>query len=272
MRPYKRSGGLCAGVGALFLANAGSFLYLSELLYNTVIAFIIQTIEEQSIQHTKHWGNISMARRRRNTTDDIVKGIAAILLLGYGALANFWKSLTPEYQTLFLILSISALIVGAIFIVVFIRYKKQQQKIAWERAMKALGGTQNGGRNGKHSKVRTISPMALEKLAAQTYRQMGYQVVHTGQIGDHGVDVHLTNPDGQTELVQCKQWNHPVGEREVRDLVGAMADEKAARGIIWAPGGFSSPAFRWARGKPITLADEKGIDRLIEAAFTASRK
>lgn len=209
-----------------------------------------------------------MARRRRNNTDDIAKGIVAVLLLGYGALANFWKSLSPEYQTLFLILSISAFVVGIAFIVVLIRYKKQQRRIAWERAMKALGGSQNGGRHNNGLFVRTISPGALEKLAAQTYRQMGYRVVHTGQSGDHGVDVHLTNPDGQTELVQCKQWNHPVGEREVRDLVGAMVDEKAARGIIWAPGGFTTPAVRWVKGKPITLADEKEISRIIEAAYT----
>ena len=209
-----------------------------------------------------------MARRRKNNTDDFVKAIAAILLLGYGTLANFWKSLSPADKTLFAVLAISALIVGVAFIVVLLRYRNQRRRIAWERAMRTWNESSKGGNKPLFQTAKDLSPDGLEKFAAQTFRKMGYSVVHTGQSGDHGVDVHLTNPNNQIELVQCKQWNKPVGEPEVRDLMGAMMHENAVRGYIWAPGGFSDSARRWAKGKPIVLADNDEIGRIIESIYT----
>ena len=106
----------------------------------------------------------------------------------------------------------------------------------------------------------------MEDFAKQVYAKMGYKVKRTGQTGDHGVDVHLTNPKQEVELVQCKQWRKPVGEPAVRDLYGAMMHDGAVRGWIWSPSGFSKPAKKWAKGKPIILADDEEIGRLVESA------
>jgi restriction system protein len=112
-----------------------------------------------------------------------------------------------------------------------------------------------------------LTPGHLEKFAAQIFKQMGYQVKHTGRTGDHGIDVHMVNPTGQVEIVQCKQLNKPVGEAVVRELLGVIKHEKAVRGFIFAPGGFTQEARRWAKGEPIVLADEKEINRLVESAY-----
>lgn len=209
-----------------------------------------------------------MARRSRNNSDDIVKAIGGILLMGYAALAGFWKNLSQADRTLFVVLAVGALVVGAAFIIVLIRYRAHKRKIAWEHAMSAWNESARNGSKPLFQTAKDLSPSGLEKFAAQTFRKMGYRVVHTGQSGDHGVDVHLTNPKNQTELVQCKQWNKPVGEPEVRDLMGAMTHEKAVRGYIWAPGGFSSSARQWAKGKPIVLADNDEIGRIVESIYS----
>ena len=112
-----------------------------------------------------------------------------------------------------------------------------------------------------------LSDLELEKLAEHVYKQLGYRVQHVGQTGDHGIDVLLINPTNQKEIVQCKQWSKPVGEATLRDLYGAMMHDRAARGWIWAPRGFSGPAKAWARGKPIVLVDDAEINRLITMAY-----
>jgi len=122
----------------------------------------------------------------------------------------------------------------------------------------------------QHQSARYLSAQELEQFAAQLYAKMGYQVQRTGRTGDHGVDVYLINPEKQVELVQCKQWNRPVGEPQVRDLYGAMAHAKAVRGWLWAPRGFSEAAKQWARKKSIILVDDGEIGRLIESTYHES--
>lgn len=210
-----------------------------------------------------------MARRRRSSRDDsLLKPLVLLLLMGYGALAGFWKGLSVEMRWIFGVLSVSALIVLVAFIIVFIQYRKRKRREAWQRAMKAWNRNVKDNRAVEYTSAARLSPYDLEKLALQTYKQMGYRASLTGGTGDHGVDVRLVNPDGQVELVQCKQWNKPVGEPEVRDLMGAIVHEKAAKGYIWAPGGFSNAAKQWAKKKPILLMDNEDIGRLVESAYS----
>ena len=133
-----------------------------------------------------------------------------------------------------------------------------------------MAGWQNGSRS--HSMIQKqsaihLSDLELEKLAEQVYKRLGYKVQHVGQTADHGVDVLLINPNNQKEIVQCKQWNKPVGEAVLRDLYGAMMHDQALRGWVWAPRGFSGPAKAWAKGKPIVLVDDAEINRLIGIAY-----
>ena len=79
--------------------------------------------------------------------------------------------------------------------------------------------------------------------------------------------MHLTNPLGQIELVQCKQLNKPVGEPTVCLLQGAMTHEKSIRGYILAPDGFTETARRYAIGTNIVLIDNLEIGRMVESAY-----
>jgi restriction system protein len=155
--------------------------------------------------------------------------------------------------------------IGMLFI--FLIYRRREREKLWRLAMASW---QNHGRAAaiaqKHSAM-SLSDIELEKLAAHVYKKMGYQVQHVGQMGDHGIDVLLINPNNQKELVQCKQWGKPVGEPVLRDLYGAMLHDQAVRGWLWAPRGFTGPAKAWAQGKSIVLVDDAEIDRLIRIAY-----
>ena len=155
--------------------------------------------------------------------------------------------------------------IGAVF--AFLFYRKRERDRIWRLAM---AGWQNGSRREEDRAPQSamhLSDLELEKLAEQVYKKLGYRVQHVGQTGDHGIDVLLTNPNNQKEIVQCKQWSKPVGEAALRDLYGAMMHDQAIRGWIWAPRGFSGPAKAWAKGKSIVLVDDAEINRLIGIAY-----
>jgi hypothetical protein len=155
--------------------------------------------------------------------------------------------------------------IGLVF--AFLIYRKREREKTWRLAM--AGWKNNGQANTSIQKQSALylSDLELEKLAARVYQKMGYKVRHVGQMGDHGIDVLLINPNNQKEIVQCKQWSKPVGEPALRDLYGAMMHDQAVRGWLWAPRGFSGPARAWAKGKSIVLVDDKEIDRLIGLAY-----
>lgn len=137
----------------------------------------------------------------------------------------------------------------------------------WYRAMASWRANPVSTVVSRWHSVRGLTEDELAQFACQVYAKMRYRAERTGQTGDHGVDVRLVTPDQQVELVQCKQWSKPVGEREVRDLMGVMMHSKAVRGWLWAPRGFSRPAWDWAHGKPIKLMNDVRIDQLVETAY-----
>ncbi len=188
------------------------------------------------------------------------------LIFIFNSVSSFWNGLTRPMQFGVVVVLILAVVGAAYYFI----DKRARRKAAWELAMATWQSTRQLEPGATTRNLDQLSPAALEEFAAKLFEQMGYVVKHTGQSGDHGVDVHLVNPNRQSELVQCKQWKKPVGEPEVRDLAGAMAHENALRGFIIAPGGFTEAARKWASGKPIVLADKEEIDRLVFSAYGKS--
>ena len=202
--------------------------------------------------------------RRRSYT---VALIIFLALLVSAPIVAWWQNL-PLNSKFFLLAAIGlAAMLGVGLAFAFLIYRKRQREALWRLAMAAW---QNNGQSNLAIQKRSalyLSDIELERLAAQVYKKMGYNVQHVGQMGDHGIDVLLINPSNQKEIVQCKQWSKPVGEPVLRDLYGAMTHDQAIRGWLWAPRGFSGPARAWAKGKPIVLVDDAEINRLIGIAY-----
>jgi len=212
-----------------------------------------------------------MARKRRRLVRRFIpSGIALVLILGliaYDPVVTWWQNMPLSGRFFLLAGTGLAMTAGLAIVFAFLIYRKQAREKIWRLAM---AGWQNNGQASTTIQKQSalyLSDIELEKLAAQVYKRMGYQVQHVGQMGDHGIDVLLINPSNQKEIVQCKQWSKPVGEPVLRDLYGAMMHDRAVRGWLWAPRGFSGPAKAWAKGKPIVLVDDAEINRLVGIAY-----
>jgi len=212
-----------------------------------------------------------MARKRRRSSRRSILYAAGLViflsLLAYAPLAAWWQGFPPTIRFFLLAATGFVMMVAIVLVFAVLIYRKRERETMWRLAM--VGWQDNGRANAiaqTHSAI-YLSDIELEKLAAQVYKKMGYKVQHVGQMGDHGVDVMLINPNNHREIVQCKQWSKPVGEPILRDLYGAMMHDQAVRGWLWAPRGFSGPAKAWAKGKSIVLVDDTEIDRLIGIAY-----
>ena len=112
--------------------------------------------------------------------------------------------------------------------------------------------------------IRSLSWKQFEELVAEAYRRQGFRVVENASGGaDGGVDIRLFK-NGETHLVQCKQWrSNKVGVNIVREMFGVMMAQKAASVIIVTSGHFTREAQEFAAGKPIQLVDGPQLADLI---------
>lgn len=104
----------------------------------------------------------------------------------------------------------------------------------------------------------------FEQLVGELFRQQGYQVTETGGGGaDGGIDLILRR-DGETLLVQCKQWKAlKVGVQVVRELYGVMAAEQAHGGFVVTSGSFTEEAHSFAEGLAIHLIEGPELQQMV---------
>lgn len=115
---------------------------------------------------------------------------------------------------------------------------------------------QSATRNEAARVLEAITWREFEQLVGEAFRQQGYKVIETGGGGaDGGVDLRLKR-DGETFLVQCKQWKaFKVGVQVVRELYGVMAATGATGGWVVTSGRFTPAAHDFAQGRNIQLID-----------------
>ena len=114
--------------------------------------------------------------------------------------------------------------------------------------------------------IKNFSADEFEDFVAGLFLKRGYKASIVGRDGDHGIDIVVTNPQGERELVQCKRWDRRwIGEPIVRDFYGAYVhDGDAVRGYIVTTSFFSRAARDWAQGKPIDLIDGKKLAEAVD--------
>ncbi len=121
--------------------------------------------------------------------------------------------------------------------------------------------------------IRNLSWRSLEDLVGEAYRRKGYRVVgNSGPGADGGVDL-VARKDGETILVQCKQWKAlQIGVRTVREMFGLLNAERANEIHIVSSGYFTDEAKDFARHKPIRLVDGPMLVQLVQTAQSARVK
>jgi|SRR5690348_14869595 len=106
----------------------------------------------------------------------------------------------------------------------------------------------------------------FERLLGETYRQQGFDVIQRGgPVADGGADLELRK-NGEKLLVQAKHWKTRVVRLpQVRELWGAVADERADGGIFVTSGTFTNDARAWTKGKNLKLVDGDELATMITA-------
>lgn len=102
--------------------------------------------------------------------------------------------------------------------------------------------------------VKAVSPAFFEQLVMQLLLKMGYggtredagQVI--GKSGDGGID-GIINEDRlglDVIYIQAKRWEGDVGRPEIQKFVGALAGNKATKGVFITTSGFTKEAKAYA--------------------------
>jgi len=96
----------------------------------------------------------------------------------------------------------------------------------------------------------TMTPTEFEHFVRQLFEASGLEGWTTKRTGDDGVDAVVTNPDpmiGGLTIVQAKKYNGVIGVSHIRELVGAMDEKRAGRGILITTSWFASGCWTKAR-------------------------
>ena len=120
--------------------------------------------------------------------------------------------------------------------------------------------------------IRDLSWEEFERLVGEAYRRQEYDVERTGSpAGDGGIDLVLRRA-GKKTVVQCKHWKAwKVGVKEVRELLGVVADERAHGGILVTSGSFTAEAVDFAGRNAIKLVAGLELERMIRSVRMAGR-
>lgn len=103
-------------------------------------------------------------------------------------------------------------------------------------------------------RIKKISPSRFEQMVVDLLLKMGYggtqedagQVV--GKSGDGGID-GIINEDRlglDVVYIQAKRWEADVGRPEIQKFVGALAGNKASKGVFITSSGFTREAKQYA--------------------------
>jgi len=143
--------------------------------------------------------------------------------------------------------------------------------LSFLRRRKRQGLHEGVRRSNSADALERMSWREFEMLVGEGFRQRGYAVQESGGGGaDGGVDLVLRK-DGETFLVQCKQWKTlKVNVSVVRELFGVMAARGAAGGFVVTSGQFTSEAEAFAQGRNIRLFNGAALLQLIRSGRMAS--
>ncbi len=192
-----------------------------------------------------------MARRRRyyrrKRTSDFSERL--VTFFGYGLVAagflyavlSMFRALTSVGQFL---LVFSLFLAGALYVgyVLHGRYRKLRARdlryvTADSRKLYAY-----------------MDPQEFEEYVGWVFAKAGYEVEVTPYRKDHGIDIEMRKA-GKRYAVQVKKYGlkRPIGEQEVRDFYGSIANLGYERGYFVTSGRFTREAFTWARPRSLTL-------------------
>jgi len=119
--------------------------------------------------------------------------------------------------------------------------------------------------------IQNSSPRFFETLVLDLLHAMGYGTSRTdlqrvGRSGDGGIDgiISLDRLGLERVYVQAKRWQQGVGRPDVQGFYGALAGQRATKGVFITTSTFSAQAVEFAASiERIVLVDGKRLTDLM---------
>lgn len=125
-----------------------------------------------------------------------------------------------------------------------------------------------------HSVLYSLSPSEFEHVIESLYYEMGYSTKMTKVTHDGGRDViaDKTQPGSKEHLViSCKKLIDNVEPADYREIMFAVEDEKATKGIVVTTSDFSTEAYKAARRNPrLELIGQDSLQRMLNEHLGAT--
>jgi restriction system protein len=117
----------------------------------------------------------------------------------------------------------------------------------------------------------TVSPSFFEAIVLDLLHRMGYgasraDLQRVGGSGDGGIDgvISLDKLGLEKVYVQAKRWQGTVGRPEVQGFYGALAGQRANKGVFITTSGYTSQAIEFARSvERVVLVDGPRLAELM---------
>lgn len=117
----------------------------------------------------------------------------------------------------------------------------------------------------------TVSPSYFETIVLDLLHRMGYGTSRTdlqrvGGSGDGGIDgvISLDKLGLEKVYVQAKRWQQTVGRPEIQAFYGALAGQRANKGVFITTSAYTAQAIEFARSvERIVLVDGRRLAELM---------
>lgn len=176
-----------------------------------------------------------------------VLGLSSLLWVAIysGLMRRLWQG-AALIGPMSLLLIIASVVLGVLLTVAWWRFLEQQWNFGKFGGWSALS----------HDQLLRLTPAEFEEYVTQRiFARRGLQAHNTPDVKDGGIDIWLTDKNGQKAVVQCKRYRNAVGEETVRDLYGTMIHNQADHAYLVTTARISDSARRFAAGKNIDLID-----------------
>jgi restriction system protein len=117
----------------------------------------------------------------------------------------------------------------------------------------------------------TVSPSFFESIVLDLLHRMGYgasrsDLQRVGGSGDGGIDgiISLDKLGLEKVYVQAKRWQSAVGRPEIQAFYGALAGQRAKKGVFITTSGYTAQAIEFVRSvEGIVLVDGPRLAELM---------
>jgi restriction system protein len=176
-----------------------------------------------------------------SSNDEI--GFVFTILAGVTAYRYWQDFIGLEHKAIKVLPIISATIIGAILLLLFMRFKLRHRSVKLNRSM---------------AQIDSMSGLDFEKYVAALLKQQGYTKIRLTEKFDYGVDI-IAHKDGIRWGIQTKRYSSLCKKAAVEQVVAGLRYYHCDRAMVVTNSTFSKQAKELAKHNDCVLIDRTAI-------------